>query len=581
VSSSKPTRVQRLLARIQNHRLLSVVIAAGILVTAVLTFANTLIDFANKVTLDKRPETSEFRARYFTIRGHALPYLLSGELDPLLRRTFRNKDAIVIKNEVYAALALLQKRYATTIHGYKHVEISGESGFDEGNVDDSPVLAMSSGQPRMLSGLNFTSILAARPDLAIGEDSAWRVHLEDAYESDDGRSDLVNALRAGALPGDVAGLVRPISCDDALAIMRIALHPHGDSDGQSRSEEDAVAGESEPQQGTDETIQRLYNFYRSMQNSSCPYGFFQLEVGDVGCGGVAALRVRTLSLRAMIIENTSSTPVSAGEFRVVSYSGPGIRESLRTDQSSQREVSYFPAKTLLPQEVLIVPMYLFFEPDELVGPSEISDEEVLGALGTRPSVYIERLESIPISRNMLLARVRAEPGDTKGNRFFLGDAIEPKDALINERWHGLHSEDGGYIAISDYTDEGSCPFLFVDYGDGRWMQEGTVLTNRDGVSARGKTIKRLKRFPHRIKIEENEDETSLIESVYLRQRCPGSDPRTVYPREASELFRDGATIALRRGDAAEMSFEDSYSGSLACDQILIVNGYFTLSHLGR
>jgi hypothetical protein len=129
------------------------------------------------------------------------------------------------------------------------------------------------------------------------------------------------------------------------------------------------------------------------------------------------------------------------------------------------------------------------------------------------------------------------------------------DALtIDQRPHPVRPIPAKLLFASSGTPIGSCPF-FSTFDGQRWRPQGVILRGRDRADRIGTDERPLSAFTGRIRIEEIEDEITVLDRVYVVAVDERGRETRLLPRDARLREVDGRTVRLAREQSIDLEFD--------------------------
>ena len=498
------------------------------------------------------------RVSYFSIGGHALDFLIRGELDKKWEASLGGQPYIV-PTASFTLLRTLVDQYKFEYYA-NYMTIDGDLAFD---ADAFAAADRHKGQPFFIGGT-----------LHGGEYDSTGFHV-DKHDSDyqevlDGSSSwnlqLTDQPLLSPTPIEFAGK-RLSSNPKALYFWRFAR----------LSDLDSLY---------DETERR---FYKYVVGTYLPedFGIVTLKYIE-SCDSYYSLgfTIRRPRLLAVLVENVSQTAIRIGPFTSRQVSVDRLRSLAEEEEmmksSSPGQQILFPQALLAPGEKLLVPLRLSMKYDDTTLPFI----ETLS--GTLPSLPEELPDSIAIpvfddgknkevltmDRDNFLKYYRKDrPPINPSNEFIFGPSLQLDSVIVNEGVMPMRQFNPKSLVIRSGLAVGSCPYVFVYSTKAKkWVSMGHILFGINNKTKETTDTTVLKDFDGRILLRESEPETSFINSVQVDVKCGGAKVATLLPRNELLRSNDGRYLRLKQGDDVVIHFEGT--APRTCSATLRTTGYY-------
>lgn len=295
----------------------------------------------------------------------------------------------------------------------------------------------------------------------------------------------------------------------------------------------------------------------SMDIEQCPNGVFELRFTP-----------RFFRVRIAVIENIAAHPVKIDWI--------GLREN-PSDAFRRREQDHarlrvlplnkdtrFPGEYLTSGERIIVPIELIMSFDAdlaraLIGRPLTSDERARTesefqavTMKYTDDRLTEGSYVLPHERfSELLARTPPRL-ELKSEYLFgpstLLDSVGVDDQIIAAR---LFKPE--HFLIVNNNESGSCPYLYVSDETGAWIRQRHLLYGHNSKAKETTDEVELHGFHGNVRIQEDEDEISYIDSVSLRVVAVDRSSSVVFPVVHGSVEHQGSYLVLRKGQAVDFT----------------------------
>jgi hypothetical protein len=494
------------------------------------------------------------RVSYYSIGGHALDFLIRGQLDKKWEATLGGQSYIV-PNETFYYLKGLVERFSVP---FDRVFFTTDPDF--GSPDEASA-SQYQGKPLFIGGWRVLFFESALRDIDVhsllDSSSAWNIQLTDHP----------------LLP------VKPfLYRDSALSSDPTAFYFWRFLE---RGDLDRLVGKLFPNDAR-------MRFYKHITREFFPpdFGIISLQYSD--CGQTAALDLtsRYPRLLVAVMENLSTAPLRIGaavtrKVKVERMRTGSEDDQLLNDARTQRK-NLFPPQLLGPKEKVLIPLRLSMVYDDLDfqflpdlrEPTRATPDNVPDAISL--PVYMnggsEELLSIP--RETFIEYLhKARPSPAAEKEYVLGPSFHVESIDINDALMPIRPFDPKILIIKAGSYTGSCPYVFSYSPEHKgWVSEGHILYGFDSKNKERSDRKHIRRFDGRLLIREHDAETSFIDQMRVEIACAGGQSSILLPKDPLLRKADGRYLKLNQGDEVLVTFEGRVPRG--CEATLESFGYY-------
>jgi hypothetical protein len=246
---------------------------------------------------------------------------------------------------------------------------------------------------------------------------------------------------------------------------------------------------------------------------------------------------RAIFLDAILIENTSKTPLRIGGLLGSQISAPALR---RADaRAAPGETAIAMTETLAPGQRILIPTKIHLEANERVEFETVKQSKSLldrvGLNGFTGSASAHGFPDLP--------------------DYNYGPELGVRAFMVNGARVDLERQAANFIDLSVSGEIGSCPYLMSwDANNREWVDHGKVLHNAPNQAREYTEARTIEGFISRYRIEEREAEVAFIDQVALVVSLASGRAITIEPGNAALARRDGSYLRLAWGESAEIDF---------------------------
>ena len=342
-------------------------------------------------------------------------------------------------------------------------------------------------------------------------------------------------------------------------------------------------------QHPDKTIE----LYKYVTKQYTPPEFFVAKFMHIECPGYMALRLepRPVQLRVAVIENVGTDILDVGSLYLRENKSDRLRTvSQDRDTLSSRpavKTIVFPQRMLKPGEKLLIPLEICFRRDK--ESLEEHDKQYLSAPPKELEMigdpeYISVCSGVNEKYERELYRVRSSTffelsSKTKTNmlldtEYIYGPSVQVDRIEVDKVVYPFRHYDPEKLVMQSGDEKGCCPYVYTYSREAQtWISEGHVLYGNNSKAKERLDQIHLKRFDGRVQIKENDPEVSYIDFVQIKAKKEDGSEITIFPKDNLLKSEDGKYRILKQGEGVEVDFDLSGVGT-ANGFSLIIKGYY-------
>jgi hypothetical protein len=330
--------------------------------------------------------------------------------------------------------------------------------------------------------------------------------------------------------------------------------------------------------------------------SPIPPDFAIRRVSADLCGGTQLFSIEAKSrvpyLEVLTIQNTTRDAVQIGAFELTEVAGPTLRsrtmDAADLPKPTIASKKLFPAGLLQPNESLLLPMQLYFgfrrdgEQDQVEQDQVEQDQveqkrltnEVEAAAGPRIAIDFDESVKILVDKELALTMLKRAETSPVTKEYVFGPTVALEALEVNGiRYAIRESVPEVYVMKAGMRlPKTSCPIVYTRTNrSSAWMREAPVLVGRHSKELEAEDVIPLTTFDGSVLIQEEENEVTWLDSVYVRVKA-GNRWEQLVPKEVALRARDGHYLRLGPGDRIEVNFD--WLRETDAEAEMIVTGYY-------
>jgi hypothetical protein len=527
------------------------------------------------------PGAPPFRISYFLIGGHAIDFLVRGEIDEHWEKRLAGKP-FIIPNLVFEKLKFLIRNFSFPL--------------------DADYL----GQLDKIKFWNDKGELDTRKEedrvIKLAENNKGKLFFVGSWDTA-----FTYPIKTSLSEQDFGSLLRQ---KDKLHVKFPNFYQKDDLSIQTRLYPDFwkfvdhndikkfIPNKEDRYQRQERT---LVNFLLHVTRDFIPSEFCLMYVMDRTCGDepdwVAVLLPRWLHLRVALVENIKSHPISIQKFVVRENPQERLRnpveDQLARSQHPPVAADTFALQMLKPGEKLLIPLQLVFPENKTWYDSNFMGEPLtkkqlyglgaeLGELAQFQVVYSKHpFRAFNINPNDLYeiifrSQQRIEP------EYVYGPSVAIESLTVDNVTYPFRQYDPTKLVLFAGSDMGSCPYVYTySLEEKAWVSEGHILFAKKGKAKKGVDVKRLARFDGRILMKEMEREMTFIDSLQLKVLADDGRETILYPQLDLLRSQDNKYLTLHHGEQLEIHFRlppEFILNSASQKYFLFAEGYYLLEN---
>lgn len=503
----KDTRLDRFIASLKNHRVISVLLLFGVIVGALAAFSTSIKTLVELIPQKRSLPHEKVRYHYYSLSGHSIQLFLQGEFDSKLKESIR-KTPFVWKNIVYDYVDRIAVRYSYR-KGWDYLTVSTDGDYEDEETSnirrrDFPRLPFSH-YYSLDNQYNFGPLIA--PLL----NDNWNLSFRHSANVDDNLKEFYANAKAGTIDPEHIRLTKAMSVSEGLEIIK----DHAESP-----------------------------IYRALaHNSPVAQNLFDSEIYYSICGNEywANLLPRYMTLQILVVENISDKPLRISNLKALVEES----EELRMETVPRNE-KVFPELTapgvITAEECILVPLRVTLSPNSKDAGDILDKERFFKPLGidiAKASVLFAAHETINIggetvSSSLVVKSLQRDPLSIPVD-LELGPLLAPTELMVAGIPSDIRPESKTAIHVSHSYEGGSCPYLWIANGAGSWKYYGKVLTGRDQATRLGWSYATVPGLTEKIRISEEDPETTSLFEVNVSGENLLDAPRTLQRGDAIVL----------------------------------------------
>jgi hypothetical protein len=328
------------------------------------------------------------------------------------------------------------------------------------------------------------------------------------------------------------------------------------------------------------------DFYKYITRKGLPSDFLfataEVQAGCRVCGFYFVLKPPSMQFQVLVLENISSNTLDIGEFLYRDNVTASIRSEKEENESQRllplQRKNMLPQKYLLPGERVVIPSRIVFSYlDEDV--KAFIQEFYKSSVPQKTAQLIRQVEralrnrirykgdgsscsgdgyDVTFSRKRLLEELKIPfpRKDAWQKTFIYGPSMTVASVEINGSPHSVRPFDPSSLVIVNGYPSGSCPHVYTySEAEDKWVFENPILVGADAHFKERSDRIRLNNINKRVRIAEEEMETSYIDQVNIIAISENGEEKIFFPIDARLRQADGSYVTLEYREALDISFE--------------------------
>jgi len=497
---------------------------------------------AQSITVRITGADTRIRVAYYEIFGHALNFLLRGEVSPAWERVLGGQPYIV-RNSTWTFLDDISTRFTAPFTD-EFFTADPEDTDAPDNDKELGVLYKKNSNKRFFVG-------------------SWRPRL--LFDTNADEADFKSITEGSA----------------HWAVDRT------DSDGNPSTFfwRDAARDDLS---SFDEEDEPWVKFYEFLMDHDAPKHFSPIAIYHDLCGGWRKkLLFREMRLRVVVFENLSNEPIRLTSVAARSVARVQIRSEAQDEEAHSKAAlaseALFP-EPLAKSEKLLLPLQLVLAHDKTESArfpfsslvAESSKHEWIGKIDPSRTYRLRQdVEGEP-PVSIAGARLRdyaAVPRPGLDQVFVIGPSVTVDSVSIDNVPQTVRQAGRQPLFLRSGAAGGSCPIVYTHDKSGKWRRQGTILYGLKRPELAGRSRRKLHDFDGTVLIREEEPEASHINAVWIE--AVQQDGTTTILRPKSDNLRavDGQVVTIKPGQQIRVEFEKFSADAYARFELVCFGHY--------